>query len=149
MQYIFPLWLTIRLFFLNKNFLLSPTECPGFQWVSGCLTTITWPGMKCKYSLLSFLWQNQKSCKSSLLSQWRGITFVLSTEATIPDKDYKENIVMLTEVSKTATERSAYIKNDIAIRCQSHYGDKFNCTASYVKFDNNVFTNLIQSGRAP
>lgn len=91
----------------------------------------------------SFLWQNQKSCKSSLLSQWRGTTFVLSTEATIPDKDYKENIVMLTEVSRTAIERSTYIKNNIAIRCQPHYGDKFNCTASHVKFDNNVFTNLI------
>lgn len=46
---------------------------------------------------------------------------------------------------RTATERSTYIKSGIAIRCEPHYVDRFNCTASYVKFDNSIFTNLTQS----
>lgn len=39
---------------------------------------------------------------------------------------------------RTATERSTYIKNDVAIRYEPHCVDKFNFIVSYMKFENSV-----------
>lgn len=72
----------------------------SFQWGEGFDDNFT---ARCETQILfSVLWQNQKSWKSSLLSQWRGIAFVISTEATKPDDDYKENITVLTEVEQNS-----------------------------------------------
>lgn len=82
----FPLW--IRISFEAHGVLT-------FSHMKGVYNGMT----RCERQLLlPVLQQNQKSCKSSFLSQWRGITFVLSTEATTPDEDYKGNIMMLTAV---------------------------------------------------
>lgn len=100
MQNIFPLLLcfTIQLSFVYKNFLLKHTECPGFQWGEVCLTTITWPSVKKTLCFLS----SGKTRNPAKAAFWTGITFVLSTKATIPDEDYKENIMMLTEAEQNS-----------------------------------------------
>lgn len=96
---LFILCLRIQLSFLNKNFLWSTHIVLAFSEMKGVYNCMT----RCERQiLLPVLQQNQKSCKSSFLSQWRRITIVLSTEATIPDEDYEENIMMLTGVDQNS-----------------------------------------------
>lgn len=140
------LCLRIQLSFINKNFLWSTHIVLAFSEMKGVYNCMTRCG---RQILLPVLQQNQKSCKSSFLSQWRRIIFVLSTEATIPDEDYEENIMML-DRSRSEEQR----KGQLTLRMTLVSGanpimqTSFNCTASYVKFDNNVLADLTQYSTA-
>lgn len=86
--------------------------------------TIAWPGVKGKYCSL-FCSKIRNPAKAAFSHNGEESPLYLALKPQFLMRIIKRTSWCWQEEIRTAEERLAYMKNDIAIRCQPHYVDKF------------------------